>query len=152
MDALMRARDVAARHAHAEASAQRSCTGVSAESNTADLLAAQELRFQAHRERANATAANYDDRANQQSLPPTDLHRRAPSPAIATAVNQSLASDTASHAMHPLGEGRVACPPRQISACALFSILLNVAAFGVAIAVGAKQLWDNGAPHFGPHH
>eukprot|EP00965_Chrysotila_dentata_P028785 956477-Pleurochrysis_carterae.AAC.1 len=75
MDALMRARDIAAQHAHAETEAQRSRTGVSAESNIADLLAAQELRFQTHRERANTTAANGGDRANQQSLPHTNLHQ-----------------------------------------------------------------------------
>eukprot|EP00965_Chrysotila_dentata_P120471 3983734-Pleurochrysis_carterae.AAC.1 len=45
MDALMRSRDVAAQHAHAEADTQRSRTDASAESNAADLLAAQELRF-----------------------------------------------------------------------------------------------------------
>eukprot|EP00965_Chrysotila_dentata_P059676 1979580-Pleurochrysis_carterae.AAC.1 len=60
---------------------------------------------------------------------------------------QSLAPDTTSHASRPIDVSRATCSPRQLSTCALLSIFLNVAAFGVAIAVGAKQLWDNGALH-----
>eukprot|EP00965_Chrysotila_dentata_P251918 6210359-Pleurochrysis_carterae.AAC.1 len=33
--------------------------------------------------------------------------------------------------------------PLRLSACTLLSILLNVAAFSAAVAIGAKQLWDD---------
>eukprot|EP00965_Chrysotila_dentata_P002038 67353-Pleurochrysis_carterae.AAC.1 len=155
MDALMRARDIAAQHSRAVAEAQRAQAQVVAAEIDADI---------AHR-RSSATVQHTSAKANAphaqgEAVAQTDVdltHHRSVSNATqhtprgqhsplldpVSADAQPLAPDIAPLDPRSLNESRSVSLPRQISTCALLSILLNIAAFGAAIAIGTKQLWDN---------
>eukprot|EP00965_Chrysotila_dentata_P031363 1045466-Pleurochrysis_carterae.AAC.1 len=123
MDALMRARDIAAQRARVDAAN--------------------------HHAQACTPSAAFVDCSDAQATPHPEpvasREQRSPPPDASPAVDRPLEPSCAQPDSYVPREHQPAHHPRRLSTCAMLSILLNVIAFSTAIALGTRQLWDNGA-------
>eukprot|EP00965_Chrysotila_dentata_P067444 2231959-Pleurochrysis_carterae.AAC.1 len=131
MDALMRARDTAARHTFAGAqNVHTSDARINA--GRYDVLATAHRELDSAREALTAMRSKLDSAREQLS----SLLAAAPMTESSRAAGDSRSPACAHSASVP----STAHQSRPFSACAMLSVLLIVAAFGAIIAIGTKQL------------